>query len=33
MFVIDYAMMHDMAHHLMAKGGPRFWNITGTQVP
>lgn len=33
MFVIDYAMVHDMAHLPKAKLTPRFWNISGTQVP
>ena len=33
MFVIDYVIVHDLAHLLEAKLTPRFWNIVRTQVP
>ncbi len=33
MFVIDYVIVHELAHLLEANHTPRFWNIVGTQTP
>jgi len=33
MFVIDYAIVHELAHFLEANHTPRFWNIIRAQAP
>lgn len=33
MFVIDYVIMHELAHLIEANHTPRFWNIVRTHVP
>lgn len=33
MFVIDYVIVHELAHLLEANHTPRFWNIVRTQAP
>ncbi len=33
MFVIDYVIVHELAHLLEANHTPRFWNIVRTQSP
>lgn len=33
MFVIDYVIIHELAHLLEANHTPRFWNIVRTQTP
>lgn len=33
MFVIDYVIVHELAHLLEANHTPRFWNIVGAQLP
>jgi predicted metal-dependent hydrolase len=33
MFVIDYVIVHELAHLIEANHTPRFWNIVRTQVP
>ncbi len=33
MFVIDYVIVHELAHLLEPNHTPRFWNIVKTQVP
>ncbi len=33
MFVIDYVIVHEMAHLIEANHTPRFWNIVRTQIP
>ena len=33
MFVIDYVIVHELAHLLEANHTPRFWNIVRTQTP
>jgi len=33
MFVIDYIIVHELAHLIEANHTPRFWNIVRTQVP
>lgn len=33
MFVIDYVIMHELAHLLEANHTPRFWNIVRAQLP
>lgn len=33
MFVIDYVIVHELAHLLEANHTPRFWNIVRTHVP
>ena len=33
MFVIDYVIMHELAHLLEANHTPRFWNIVRTHAP
>jgi predicted metal-dependent hydrolase len=32
-FVIDYVIVHELAHLLEANHTPRFWNIIRAQVP
>lgn len=33
MFVIDYVIVHELAHFLEANHTPRFWNIVRSQMP
>ncbi len=33
MFVIDYVIIHELAHLIEANHTPRFWNIIGVQTP
>ena len=33
MFVIDYVIVHELAHLMEANHTPRFWNIVRTQAP
>ena len=33
MFVIDYVVIHELAHLLESNHTPRFWNIIRTQSP
>lgn len=33
MFVIDYAIVHELAHFIEANHTPRFWNIIRAQAP
>ena len=33
MFVIDYVIVHELAHLIEANHTPRFWNIVRTQTP
>lgn len=33
MFVIDYAIVHELAHLLEANHTPKFWNIIRAQAP
>lgn len=33
MFVIDYVIVHELAHLLEANHIPRFWNIVRTHAP
>jgi len=33
MFVIDYVIMHELAHLLEANHTPRFWNIVRAKTP
>lgn len=33
MFVIDYVIIHELAHLIEANHTPRFWNIVRTQTP
>ncbi len=33
MFVIDYVIVHELAHLIEANHTPRFWNIVRTEVP
>lgn len=33
MFVMDYAIVHELAHLIEANHTPRFWNIVRTQAP
>jgi len=33
MFVIDYVIIHELAHLLEPNHTPRFWNIVHTQAP
>jgi len=33
MFVIDYVIVHELAHLLETNHTPRFWNIVRTQAP
>jgi predicted metal-dependent hydrolase len=33
MFVIDYVVVHELAHLLEANHTPRFWNIVRAQIP
>lgn len=33
MFVIDYVIVHELAHLLEANHTPKFWNIVRTQLP
>lgn len=33
MFVIDYLIVHELAHLLESNHGPEFWNIVAVQVP
>jgi predicted metal-dependent hydrolase len=33
MFVIDYVIVHELAHLIETNHTPRFWNIVRTQVP
>ena len=33
MFVIDYVIVHELAHLIEGNHTPRFWNIVRTQVP
>ena len=33
MYVIDYAIVHELAHLMEANHTPRFWNIVRTQAP
>ncbi|MBG1257943.1 M48 family metallopeptidase [Nostoc commune] len=32
-FVIDYLIVHELAHLLESNHTPRFWNIVAVQVP
>ena len=33
MFVVDYVIVHELAHLMEANHTPRFWNIVRTQAP
>jgi len=33
MFVVDYVIVHELAHLIEANHTPRFWNIVRTQIP
>jgi predicted metal-dependent hydrolase len=33
MFVIDYVIVHELAHLIEPNHTPRFWNIVRTQAP
>lgn len=33
MFVIDYVIVHELAHLIVSNHTPRFWNIVRTQAP
>jgi hypothetical protein len=33
MFVIDYVIVHELAHLIEPNHTPRFWNIVKAQVP
>ena len=33
MFVIDYVVVHELAHLIEANHTPRFWNIVRGQIP
>jgi hypothetical protein len=33
MFVIDYVIVHELAHLIETNHTPRFWNIVRTQTP
>jgi predicted metal-dependent hydrolase len=33
MSVVDYLIVHELAHLLEANHSPRFWNIIAIQVP
>lgn len=33
MFVIDYVIIHELAHLIEGNHTPRFWNIVSTQTP
>ncbi len=33
MFVIDYVIVHELAHLIEANHTPKFWNIVRTQAP
>jgi len=33
MFVIDYVIVHELAHLIEANHTPRFWNIVSAQIP
>ena len=33
MFVIDYVIVHELAHLIESNHTPRFWNIVRTQTP
>ena len=33
LFVIDYIVVHELAHLIEPNHSPRFWNIVGCQVP
>ena len=32
MFVVDYVVIHELAHLIEANHTPRFWNIVKTQI-
>lgn len=33
MFVIDYVIVHELAHFIEPNHTPKFWNIVEVQVP